>query len=119
MSKKLFLKGIFAAILSIVIATVFSGDASYAEAVTTRGLFAGANDVRWEWQKTIESSNETEPESVSIMFYDKPAATTEIVVPSLNDVIAAAGASASLNTYYVVNADTSSQDSYFNSETRR
>ncbi len=119
MGKKNFLKGLFVAVLSFVVATIFGSSASYAEAVITRGLFTDSNDVRWEWQKTIDADNEEEPEKVSVMFYDKPSATTTVVVPSLSDVIAAASATSTLDTYYVHSADQESQDAYFTSETRR
>ena len=113
MNKKTILKGFIAAILSITMAAIFGGSASYAEAVITRGLYTDSNDVRWEWQKTIDADNVKEPEKVSIMFYDKPAAATTIVVPSLSDVIAAASATSTLNTYYVRNADEESQAANF------
>ncbi len=113
MNKKLLMKGLFIAVLSVIIATIFGSSASYAEAVITRGLYTDSNDVRWEWQKTINEENTEEPEQVSIMFYDKPAAATTIVVPSLSDVITAASASESLNTYYVRSADLESQATNF------
>ncbi|MBP5511802.1 leucine-rich repeat protein, partial [Candidatus Saccharibacteria bacterium] len=119
MGKKFFLKGLFIAVLSFIVATIFGSSASYAEAVITRGLFTDENDVRWEWQKTIDAEKTEEPEMVSIMFYDKPAAATTVVVPSLSDVIAAASATSTLDTYYVHSADQESQDAYFTSETRR
>ena len=109
MIKQSILKGFLAAILSVTIATIFGSSSTYAEAVITRGLFTDSSDVRWEWQKTIDEENEAEPEQVSIMFYDKPAAATTIVVPSLSDVITAASASESLDTYYVRSADEESQ----------
>ena len=109
MSKKFFLKGLFAAVLSITITTIFGSSATYAEVAISNGLFTGEGDVRWEWKKITDPDNTAEPEQVSIMFYDKPAATTTIVVPSLSDVITAASASESLNTYYVRSADLEAQ----------
>ncbi len=119
MTKKFFLKGLFAAVLSITIATIFGSSASYAEAVITRGLFTDGNDVRWEWQRVVDAEKTIEPEAISVMFYDKPAAATTIVVPSLNDVITAAGATETLNTYYVRSADEEAQVTNFPSETKR
>ncbi len=109
MNKKFFLKGLFAAILSLTIATIFGSASTYAEAVVTRGLFTDSNDVRWEWEKIIDTDNTAEPETLSIMFYDKPASATTIVVPSLSDAITAANATSTLNTYYVRNADEEAQ----------
>ena len=109
MNKKGLLKGLLAAVLSATIATIFGSSATYAEVAISNGLFTGEGDVRWEWKKITDPDNTAEPEQVSIMFYDKPAAATTIVVPSLSDVITAASASESLNNYYVRSADLEAQ----------
>ncbi len=109
MNKKGLLKGLLAAVLSVTIATIFGSTSTYAEVAISQGLFTGEGDVRWEWKKITDPDNTEEPEQVSIMFYDKPAAATTIVVPSLSDVITAASASGALNTYYVRSADLEAQ----------
>ncbi len=102
---KTILTAFFAAFLSSFITTLIATGA-YAEPVSERGLFTDSNNVRWEYERITDAENEAEPESVSIMFYDKPEAMTTIVVPSLSDVLTAVpNATQTLDTYYVRNAD--------------
>ena len=113
--KKLFignktkLFGFLSVFTSLALTLIMANGSAFATHEETTDLFTGEGDVRWQYLRIQDTENEEEPESVSIMFYDKPAATTTIVVPSLADVIAASGASADLNTYYVKNADLDSQ----------
>ena len=102
---KAILTAFFAAFLSSFITTLIATGA-YAEPVSERGLFTDSNNVRWEYERITDAENEAEPESVSIMFYDKPEAMTTIVVPSLSDVLTAVpNATQTLDAYYVRNAN--------------
>jgi hypothetical protein len=100
--------------VAIVLAIVFVSnlkESAFAATLTTGGVFTDDNDVRWEWKRQFDS--ETNQEQVSIMYYDRPAEANTITVPSLSDVIAASGASSTLDTYLLENADEEAQETAF------
>ena len=99
------------AIFATFIASLLSISNTYAAATVTGGIFTGAGDVRWEWQRSFDS--DSEDEKVVIKFYDRPENLAEVTVPSLADVISASGATATLNTYFLDSADTDQQDAIY------
>ena len=110
----------FGFFVGLVLCAVFTGvfsSTAYAEYVRTGGLFTDANDVRWEYERTYDTSDGGE--IVIIKFFDKPSTATTIVVPSLAEVLAnVPNASPTLNTYFLDSADVEYQAQHF-SETKR
>ena len=90
----------FVVILTTVLTTVILNSAAYATAST--GIIEDANHIRWEY--ILDGD-------LTIRFYDKPANLQTVTVPSLNELISLVpGASSSLDTYILENADVASQD---------
>ncbi len=109
-------------VLAFLMASFFVinfSNAAYA-ATRTNGIITDANDIRWEYELIDGTGNENEPQILSIKFYDKPENLTTVTVPSLTDVKGLVpGASASLDTYYLRDADTDAQDANYTELTRR
>ena len=83
-----------------ILSTIIFGPAAYAAA--SEGIIEDANHIRWEY--ILDGD-------LTIRFYDKPANLQTITVPSLNELInLVPGASNSLDTYILENADVASQD---------
>ncbi len=74
-------------------------------------LYTDSDGVRWEWIRTQDSFEQVEPVKVSLSFYDKPENATTVVVPSFEEIAAAANVSTeTVHTYYLKNTDASFQD---------
>ena len=94
---------VFVAFFAALITTVTCGNAF---AATTNGIVTDANDVRWEYVLTDTD--------LTIKFYDKPATATTVAVPSLDALKGlVSGAPASLDTYFLKDANTSEQDTAY------
>ena len=109
----------FAMILAAIAAS-FCSSTTYAALEEFHELYTDADGVRWEWVRHQDSFNETEPVTVSISLYDKPANVTRVTVPSFEEMANVAGVSTdSINTYYLKNADTAFQDEMLPDEYER
>ena len=103
-----------------VLATTLFGGSAFAAPVTDKGLVAGEDDVRWEYELTTDSSNAVNPQELTIRFYDKPATETTVTVPSLSYLISHInGATNDLDTYFLKDADTAAQNTAYGSSNPR
>ena len=111
----------FALALTTLFMAGLCGGNAFAEAVITNGVFTDdATNIRWEWELSNDAENTEEPQKVTIKFYDKPENLTTVTVPSLSTVLSKVpGANSTLNTYYLSNANTASQNENYPDLTRR
>lgn len=102
-----------ALVASVFVSTLISGKAF---AATTSDLVAGEDGVRWEYTLSTGELGSNEPQKLFISFYDKPANLTTVTVPSLSYLISHInGANSDLDTYFLTDADVTSQDNLFGS----
>jgi len=103
---------LFVAVFATLFITAFIGNSSaFAESIVTNGMVTDSNDVRWDYVLTTD--DEAGTQEVRIHFYDKPADTSTIIVPSLSEVLSLVpGARADLDTYFLESANTSVQSGY-------
>ncbi|MBR5418677.1 leucine-rich repeat protein, partial [Candidatus Saccharibacteria bacterium] len=91
--------------------TLISGNAF---ASTSAGIVTGEDDVRWEYSLISNSNDVVNPQILTIRFYDKPADLATVTVPSLSYLIShVSGATNDLDTYFLKDADVTSQDGTF------
>jgi len=95
----------FAAFVAAAISTIIIG--GNASAATTTGGIITEGNARWEYSLKTDGDNQ----ELSIMFYDKDPDATTITVPSLADLTdgSVPGITATLDTYFLKNADTAAQ----------
>ena len=108
-------------VLTIFVFAIINNGSAFAAASLETGVFTDeATDIRWEWTLDQDSTRTDEPQKLTIKFYDKPADLTTVTVPSLSTVLSKVpGANSTLNTYYLTNANTASQDTNYPDLTRR
>ena len=103
-----------------VLATTLISGSVFAAPVTDKGLVAGEDDVRWEYELTTDSSNAVNPQELTIHFYDKPVDLSTVSVPSLSYLIShISGATNDLDTYFLKDADTAAQNTAYGSANPR
>jgi len=108
-------------VLAVFGLAIINSGSAFAAASLTTGVFTDdATDIRWEWELYQDSTNEEEPQKLTIKFYDKPANLTTVTVPSLSTVISKVpSANSTLNTYYLSNGSPTAQDEAYPDLTRR
>ncbi len=101
----------FAAFVAAAISTIIIG--GNASAATTTGGIITEGNARWEYSLKTDGDNQ----ELSIMFYDKDPDATTITVPSLADLTdgSVPGITATLDTYFLKNADTAAQNTAYGS----